>query len=172
MPKQPPKRAKSAPGPIKPRRQMPKPGSKILTLAATTDAAPSQIAAAANTSSAMVVQTLERYGVKAKRLETFKKFRADIYAGIQVKILRHITDAALQKASVNNLAYASMQFNQMERLERGQASAIIGHGIALSPALQDAVDRIVGRDRDTIATNQSVSPSVMLPPSQDVIDVK
>jgi hypothetical protein len=153
---------------------MPKPGSKtqaILTLAATTDAAPSQIAAATASSTAQVAHVMQRYGIQPKRLETFKKFRADIYAGIQLKILRHITQAGLEKASVNNLAYAATQFSQMERLERGQASAIIGHGIALSPALQDAVDRIVGRDRATISHNQPISQSIMLPPSQDVIDV-
>jgi hypothetical protein len=174
MPKQPTKRAKPAPGPIKPRRQMPKPGSKtqaILTLATTTAASPAEITKALDCSNGLVGQVMERYGIKPKKLETFKKFRADIYAGIQVKILRHISEDRLKKASVNNLAYALMQFSQMERLERGQASAIIGHGIALSPALQDAVDRIVGRDRATIAQISPNQEHTQIQSPNDPVDI-
>lgn len=66
-------------------------------------------------------------------------------AGMQLKILKHVSEERLQKASVNNLAYAYMQFNQAERLERGQATALIGHGFLLSAPLQEAVDRLIER---------------------------
>jgi hypothetical protein len=127
----------------------PKPGSKaeaILTLTTTTPASPVEIAESVHCTRGAVSQTLKRYGIIPNRLESYKKHRADVYAGLQLKVIKHLNnEETLKAASTNNLAYTLTQLHTMERTERGQPSMLIGHGVALSPALQDAVDRIVQR---------------------------
>jgi hypothetical protein len=131
----------------------PRKGSKaeaILTLSATTPATPIEIAESIHTCPSHVTQTLQRYGVTPNRLDSYKKNRADIMAGMQLKILKYVNDDSLKKASVNNLAYSLAQFNTIERLERGQTTGNVGVGIALSEPMQAAVDRIISRAQPII----------------------
>lgn len=135
--------------PYKPRRQMPKRGSKteaILTLTTTTPASPIEIAESVQCSRSNVTMALQRYGIKPNRLESYKKHRADIYAGLAIKVCKHLNnEETLKAASTNNLAYTLAQLSTLERTERGQANVIIGHGIALSPSLQESVDKLISR---------------------------
>lgn len=148
--------------PFKPRRQMPKPGSKaaaILTLTATTPAAPVEIAESVGCSRGLVSQTLQRYGIKGNRLESYKNHRADVYAGLGMKVLKHLNNEdTLKAASANNLAYTLTQLSTLERTERGQVNMIVGHGIALSPALQESIDKVIDRlSTDVVSCQQVVS---------------
>ena len=77
--------------------------------------------------------------------ETYKSNRADVFAKIQSEIVKTLNGKTINEAGLGERANAALKFHAAERLERGQASAIIGHGIALSESLQDAVDRIVSR---------------------------
>jgi hypothetical protein len=91
----------------RPQIRQPRKGSKaeaILTLTATTPATPIEIAESIHTCPSHVTQTLQRYGVTPNRLDSYKKNRADIMAGMQLKILKYVNDESLKKASVNNLA--------------------------------------------------------------------
>jgi hypothetical protein len=127
----------------------PRPGTKaeaILTLTATTPATPVEIAESVNCSRAAVSQTMQRYGIKPNRLESFKKHRADILAGMQIKVIKHLNnEETLKSASTNNLAYTLSQLSNMERLERGQSTANIANNHSISESLQESIDKIIGR---------------------------
>jgi len=55
----------------------------------------------------------------------YKVNRADILAGLQVKMLAQVDDARLKKAPVGSLVLAACQLYDKERLERGQSTANI-----------------------------------------------
>jgi hypothetical protein len=114
--------------PFKPRRQMPKRGSKteaILTLTTTTPATPSQVARAVDTSPALVYRVMERYGIEPNHAQSYKEHRADILAGMQAKILAHVDDERLKKAPAGSLILAACQLYDKERLERDMSTANI-----------------------------------------------
>ena len=94
----------------------------IITMATNTDASATEIAKTANVSTQAVYQTLERHGISYKRLESYKNNRADILAGMQTKILKHIDEARLKKASAFQLIGSLGLLYDKERLERGQGS--------------------------------------------------
>jgi len=132
-------------------------GSKvpdIIRLATKTNSTNAQIAQALDISQSNVIHTLQRYGIELKPLETFKRYRPDILTGIQRKLLKYINDDMLKKASINNIAYAYQQFNQCERLERGQLTALSGlvHGdimeIEEHLARAKSVDNPVDKNKD------------------------
>jgi hypothetical protein len=118
---------------------------KIVALAVHSNAPPTDIAAIVKTSRQNVHQTLKRYGIDTKDLESYKDRRAEILTGIQAKLLKSVDDTVIQKASLNNIAYAFSQFHNAERLETGQTTGNIGVGIALSEPMQAAVERIITR---------------------------
>ena len=91
----------------------------IITLATNTDASAEEIAKTANVSTQAVYQTLERHGIRFKRLESYKNHRADILAGIQTKILKHIDEDRLKKASAFQLVGSLGLLYDKERIERG-----------------------------------------------------
>jgi len=108
----------------KPRRQMPKPGSKtqaILTLAATTPARPCEIAESVNSSAALVSQVMVRYGIIPNTADSFKNPRADIMAGIQERILASIKEADITDASLLQRVTSTGILYDKERAERGLA---------------------------------------------------
>ena len=111
----------------------PRKGSKaeaILTLTASTPAIPSQIAKSLKCSHQAVYDALARYHVKPNNLETFKKHRADIFAGIQQDAMsrlavadhtiRDARDAKDESIMIRNL-------HECERLERGQSTQNISY---------------------------------------------
>lgn len=104
-----------------------------------------EIAALADTGHSHVVQTLQRYGIQQEHVEHYKRHRADILAGLQHRLLASVTDEDVKKAPMGSRILAAAQLYDKERLETNKATALIGHGIALSQPLQDAVDRIVKR---------------------------
>ena len=70
---------------------------------------------------------------------TYQANKASVLENIQVEILSNMVDPArLEKASVNNLAYAAGQLDNMIRLERGQSTA----NIQTYDATQDRLDKL------------------------------
>jgi predicted DNA-binding protein YlxM (UPF0122 family) len=115
------------------RQKKPRKGSKtenILTLATTTPATQAEIAQAVNVSTAAVCQTLKRYGIDYNQLENFRKRRADIFAGLQDKILNTVSVKDIKDASVLQRVTAAGILYDKERLETGKTTANIGTLIA------------------------------------------
>ncbi len=106
----------------KPRNREGSKTRQILTLATTTPALPSEIASSLNTSEANVSYTLQRYGIQPKRLESFKKNRANILAAWQMRILKYVTDEKLKNAAPGSLVLAACQLYDKEQIERGGSS--------------------------------------------------
>ena len=80
------------------------------------------IGAIANCSHVNVVTTLKRYNINHEHVKSFKEQRADIFAGLQHRLLSSVTDADIQKTPVGSRILASAQLYDKERLERGQSS--------------------------------------------------
>lgn len=58
--------------------------------------------------------------------EAYQKNKANILESVQLTVVSKLTDTdKLEKASINNLAYAAGQLNQMIRLERGESTGNI-----------------------------------------------
>jgi hypothetical protein len=111
----------------------PRKGSKaeaILTLATTTPANQIQIAESVNCSKQAVNQTLERYGIDYNHAENYKKRRAEIFAGLQARILESIDATDIKDASVLQRVTAAGILYDKERLETGKTTANIGTLIA------------------------------------------
>ena len=132
---------------------------EIIGLATNTDASAAEIARTLNLSEQAVYQSLNRHGIKPKRLESFKQHRADILAAFQQKILKHVDEDRLKKAPAGSLILAACQLYDKERLERGQATQIT-EGRQISGTLRDMVDLVVGRQSG--ATGQ---------PGGEIVDV-
>ncbi len=134
---------KTKPSPKEPSKKpskQPKNKTKAI-LALATEIPTADIPAIVNTTKQAVYQTLQRHGIKPKRLELYQKHKADILAGMQVKILKHIDEDKLKSASVNNLAYAFQQFYNSERLERGKSLNNIEIHMDIA-AIRDMKDKI------------------------------
>jgi hypothetical protein len=90
-----------------------------------------------------VVRTLQRYGIDQQATEDFKARRADVFAGLQERILKSITDEAIQKTPAIQLVTAASILYDKERLERGQStdnqSVIVTH-------IRDLQSRLRGDD--------------------------
>lgn len=130
---------KKDPLPWKPRRQMPKKGSKteaILTLATTTPARPIEIAESVNCSRAAVTLALQRYGIEPNTVESYKKNRAEIFAGLQAKILSTVSMDDIKDASLLQRATAAGILYDKERLETGRSTGNIAILIAQIEELQ------------------------------------
>jgi predicted DNA-binding protein YlxM (UPF0122 family) len=144
----------------RPRIRQPRKTAKantVLTLTTTTDATPREIAETCNLSREYVYACLRRYHIEPNTLETFKTLRPDILAGIQSNIASYLTPDKLKDASVNNLAYAMQQLNNMERLERGQSTSNQGVMIDITDRLAIALKR--GKAVDKGVDNQCVAIS-------------
>lgn len=131
--------ATKATRPVKPRR--PRPGTRseaILTLAATTPATPPQIADAVHCGRQLVHQVLQRYGIEANTLESFKEHRADILAGKQEAILNSIDTDAIKGMPVGQRIMSLGILYDKERLERGQSTANVASIHADIAALRGA----------------------------------
>ena len=112
----------------KPRRQTPTAGSKtqaILTLATTTPATPTEIAAAVDSARSLVYRVCERYGIDLNASNEYRKHRADVLAGLQERILQTVDKATIEKASLMQRAATLGILYDKERLERGEATQIV-----------------------------------------------
>jgi predicted DNA-binding protein YlxM (UPF0122 family) len=99
----------------------------ILALAMETQASPSEIADVLNVSNQAVYQCLERHKINPNRLKSYKNHRADIFAGIQTKIIKHIDERRLEKASAFQLVGSLGLLYDKERVERGLATEIVSY---------------------------------------------
>lgn len=85
------------------------------------------IAAASGVSLATVKRTIQKFGAVFTELEQVQEFRAGKSDILDAALLTFLKSAVsrdkLDKASVNNLAYAARQVHDMGRLERGQSTA-------------------------------------------------
>ena len=66
---------------------------------------------------------LLRYGINSKCLESFKKNRADIFAGIQETVAGSLSEADIKNASVRDRTILLGTLYDKERLERGQSTS-------------------------------------------------
>jgi hypothetical protein len=127
----------------KPRRQMPKPGSKtsaILTLTTTTPARPQEIAESVKCSKQLVSNVLQRYGIEPNTVDSYKNNRAEIFAGLQDKILKTVDIDDIKEASVLQRITSAGILYDKERLERGQTTQNIGALIGMIHQIQDDRD--------------------------------
>lgn len=69
-----------------------------------------------------VVRLLQRHGIHREHIEDYKQSRADLFAGMQEKIVACITSEDLQKASLRDKVIAAATLYDKERLERGQST--------------------------------------------------
>jgi len=59
-------------------------------------------------------------------LDTYRKHKIDMLESVEFELLRHLLDRKKQKdASLNNVAYALQNVNNIARLEKGQATTIV-----------------------------------------------
>lgn len=88
-----------------------------------------------------------------KTTELYKHYRADIFAEKQRQLLMssHTADAKTQR----DIATCIGIYYDKERLERGQSTGNLAVGLALTPALQDAVNHIISR-----TTGSSCGPDI------------
>jgi hypothetical protein len=70
-----------------------------------------------------IYRAMKNYGIDTKKVNTYKKLRADILAGTQGRIIENITEEDLSKAGLKDKAIAFGVFFDKERLERNQSTA-------------------------------------------------
>ncbi len=73
-----------------------------------------------------VVNTLKRYGIQKASTDDYIANRAQVFAGLQERILKSITDEDIKKTpAIQKVTAASILYDK-ERLERGQSTDNIG----------------------------------------------
>jgi hypothetical protein len=77
-----------------------------------------EIGAIADVTHGYVVQTLKRYGIEKLRVDAFKQYRGDIFAGMQDRLLSSVTNEDIKKAPLGSRVLAAAQLYDKERLER------------------------------------------------------
>jgi hypothetical protein len=108
----------------------------------------SQIAAIQGCDKSNIVRVLQSYGVGKKEVEDYKEHRANILAGVQVKLLKHLTEAKVKDMPGGSLVLAVAQLYDKERLETGQSTShvVMTHELKLDRSrytdrmLVDAID--------------------------------
>lgn len=120
------------------------PSEKIITLNAVTAQTPAEIAEQLNVSIPAVVQCLKRYGLDYNTVQSFKKNRAEIFAGLQQQVAATLTPADLKKASVRDRTILLGTIYDKERLETGQATQI-NRSYEVTGTLKELVDLVAGR---------------------------
>ena len=97
-----------------------------------------QIAELAGCSKSSVHLALERYGINPNAIEGYKTNRADIFAGLQDRILNKLTDMALKKTPAIQLVTAASILYDKERLERGESTSNVSVLVGAIKELQQA----------------------------------
>ena len=131
-----------------------------------TEASPAEIAAATDTSTDLVHKVFQRYGIESKSLESFKKHKADIYAGIQEKISAKLSAAipniALMNArDVKDATTALGIVHDKEQLERGKPTGIID--IRALVAVVEAEERAILAELKPAITREILVPTAQKP---------
>lgn len=85
-----------------------------------------QIGKLAGADHSTVSRTLAKYNIEQQHLEAFKGARADILAGLQMRILTTCTDEDIKKAPFGSRILAAVQLYDKERLERDQTTENVG----------------------------------------------
>lgn len=78
-----------------------------------------QIGRLTDTSHGAVVIALQKFGITREAVEEFKSNRADIFAGLQRRVLASFTDEEIKNASVRDKTILMGTLYDKERLERG-----------------------------------------------------
>ena len=84
-----------------------------------------EIAAICDTGHSHVIATFQRYMISQIETNDYKSHRADIFAGIQHKILASVSDDDIKKASLFQKAGVVGLLYDKERLERDMSTANI-----------------------------------------------
>jgi ATP-dependent protease HslVU (ClpYQ) ATPase subunit len=95
-----------------------------------------------------IYRALKNYGIDTKKVNTYKKLKADILAGTQGRIIEAITDEDLTKAGLRDKAIAFGVLYDKERLERGQSTQNI--------SLANVVERMDKKFRTQEGSNEYV----------------
>ena len=123
-------------------RKRPNKGSKapeiIEIKTAHPDLQPTEIGKMVGCSHVNVINTLKRYGIDQQATENFKTSRADIFAGLQERILKSITDEAIKKTPAIQLVTAASILYDKERLERGESTSNVSVLVGAIKQLQRA----------------------------------
>jgi hypothetical protein len=95
-----------------------------------------EIAAIAETGHSHVIDTLRRYGIDTTHLDQYKRHRADIFAGLQHRMLISVTNDDIQKTpAIQRITGAAILYDK-ERLERGQSTVNLAQLVAHVEDLQ------------------------------------
>jgi predicted NACHT family NTPase len=78
-----------------------------------------QLAKYAGASVSTVHEVLQRYGITKNYVEDYKENRADIFAGLQSRLISSISEQDIQKAPMGSRVLAAAQLYDKERIERG-----------------------------------------------------
>ena len=78
-----------------------------------------QIGRLTDTTHGAVVVALQKFGITREAVEEFKSNRADIFAGLQRRVLASFTDEEIKNASVRDKTILMGTLYDKERLERG-----------------------------------------------------
>ena len=70
-----------------------------------------------------VAKVLDKYGIKQDEVEVYKKNRADIFAGLQEKIVASMSGTDLEKVPFRDKTIALGVIGDKERLERGESTS-------------------------------------------------
>lgn len=97
-----------------------------------------------------ISQILKRYKIKQNELDTFKTHRAEVFAGIQDKVLSSITPQAIKNASIRDKAILFGTIYDKERLERGQSTSNHAHLHKMSEDTAEMLGRITGESAETV----------------------
>lgn len=101
-----------------------------------------QIGAIADCSHVNVITTLKRYGIDHNQLAAYKSNRADIFAGLQHRLISSITDEDLQKAPMGSRILAACQIYDKERIETGKSTnniAVLHDTVSKVKEMQDKI---------------------------------
>lgn len=79
----------------------------------------SQIADLQGVDRTTVSKILKRYNTSRLRVDNFKEYRADIFAGLQERLLSSITPAEIKKMQPGSRVLAAAQLYDKEAIERG-----------------------------------------------------
>lgn len=98
------------------------PLEKILALAEK-NLSHSQIATILGCSRSAITQRLAAHNYRSGEVQEYRKNRADVFAGLQLRVIASLSDADLQKAPFHSKVIALGILVDKERLERGQSTA-------------------------------------------------
>ncbi len=98
-----------------------------------------EIGVLADCNHSTVVRTLARYGINLNDLQEYKSKRADIFAGLQHRLLASCTDEDIKKAPMGSRVLAAAQLYDKERLELDKSTSNVG-------VLVDVIKRIQAQD--------------------------